>query len=122
MRKLLIQNAAVITMDPQSGDLRPGDILIEGERIAAVGARIAAADAEIVDGRAFIVIPGLVNAHMHTWQTGLRAISSNWTLLEYFRWVHAGLATRFNLPKISGIANACFGAFESAELRHDHFG
>jgi cytosine/adenosine deaminase-related metal-dependent hydrolase len=96
VRKLLIQNARVITMDPQSGDLRPGDILIEGERIAAVGSRIAPADAEILDGRRFIVIPGLVNAHMHTWQTGLRAISSNWTLLEYFRWVHAGLATRFN--------------------------
>jgi 5-methylthioadenosine/S-adenosylhomocysteine deaminase len=95
MRTLLIQNATVITMDPQSGDLRPGDILIDGERIAAVGAQITAADAEVIDGRSFIVIPGLVNAHMHTWQTGLRAISSNWTLLEYFRWVHAGLATRF---------------------------
>ncbi len=104
MRKLLIQNAAVITMDTQSGDLRPGDILIQGERIADVGGHIAAADAEIVDGRAFIVIPGLVNAHMHTWQTGLRAISSNWTLLEYFRWVHAGLATRFN-PEDIRIAN-----------------
>ncbi len=103
MRRLLIQDAAVITMDPRLGDLRPGSILIEDERIAAVGARISAPDAEIVDGRSFIVIPGLVNAHMHTWQTGLRAISSNWTLLEYFRWVHAGLATRF-LPEDIHIA------------------
>ena len=96
MRKLLIQNATVITMDTRSGDLRPGDILIEGAGIKAVGSDLAPADVEIFDGRSFIVIPGLVNAHMHTWQTGLRAISSNWTLLEYFRWVHAGLATRFN--------------------------
>lgn len=103
MRRLLIQDAAVITMDPRLGDLQPGSILIEDERIAAVGARISAPDAEILDGRSFIVIPGLVNAHMHTWQTGLRAISSNWTLLEYFRWVHAGLATRF-LPEDIRIA------------------
>ena len=103
MRGLLIQDATVITMDPQWGDLRPGSILIEGERIAAVGAHIHAPDAEIIDGRSFIVIPGLINAHMHTWQTGLRAISSNWTLLEYFRWVHAGLATRF-LPEDIHIA------------------
>jgi cytosine/adenosine deaminase-related metal-dependent hydrolase len=108
MRRLLIQNATVITMDPQSGDLWPGDILIEGKQVAAIGPRINPADAEIFDGRAFIVIPGLVNAHMHTWQTGLRAISSNWTLLEYFRWVHAGLATRF-LPddiRIATLAGA----------------
>ena len=95
MHRLLVQNATVITMDRRQGDLRPGDVLIEGDRIAAVGPRIHAPDAEIFDGRAFILIPGLINAHMHTWQTGLRAISANWTLLEYFRWVHAGLATRF---------------------------
>jgi len=95
MHRLLVQNATVITMDRQQGDLRPGDVLIEGDRIAAVGPRIHAPDAEIFDGRAFILIPGLINAHMHTWQTGLRAISANWTLPEYFRWVHAGLATRF---------------------------
>ncbi len=95
MRRLLIQNATVITMNPQAGDLRPGDVLIEGGQIAAVGVRIEPSGAEILDGSAFIIIPGLVNAHMHTWQTGLRSISSNWTLLEYFRWVHAGLATRF---------------------------
>jgi cytosine/adenosine deaminase-related metal-dependent hydrolase len=94
-RRLLIQNATVITMDRQQGDLRPGDVLIEGDRIAAVGPHIHAPDAEMIDGRAFILIPGLINAHMHTWQTGLRAVSANWTLLEYFRWVHAGLATRF---------------------------
>jgi 5-methylthioadenosine/S-adenosylhomocysteine deaminase len=95
MSKLLIQNATVITMDPRQGDLRPGDVLIEGDRISGVGTHLQAPDAEILDGRAFILIPGLINAHMHTWQTGLRAVSANWTLLEYFRWVHAGLATRF---------------------------
>jgi 5-methylthioadenosine/S-adenosylhomocysteine deaminase len=95
MRRLLIRNATVITMDPALGDLRPGSILIENDRVAAVGEQIARADAEVVDGQSLIVIPGLVNAHMHTWQTGLRGVSSNWTLLEYFRWMHAGLATRF---------------------------
>jgi 5-methylthioadenosine/S-adenosylhomocysteine deaminase len=95
MRGLLIHNATVITMDPVLGDLRPGSILIENDKISAVGEQIARADAEVVDGQSFIVVPGLVNAHMHTWQTGLRAVSSNWTLLEYFRWMHAGLATRF---------------------------
>jgi len=95
MRRLLIKGATAITMDPLVGDLRPADILVENGRIAAVGAGINPADAEVFDAGSFIVIPGLVNAHMHTWQTGLRAVSANWTLLEYFRWMHAGLATRF---------------------------
>jgi 5-methylthioadenosine/S-adenosylhomocysteine deaminase len=93
--KLLIRGATVITMDRTLGDLRPGDVLIEGDRIAAVGEHVDAPSAEILDGSAFILIPGLINAHMHTWQTGLRAVAANWTLLEYFRWMHAGLATRF---------------------------
>jgi 5-methylthioadenosine/S-adenosylhomocysteine deaminase len=103
MRRLLIQGATVISLDPRVGDLWPGDILVEDERIAAVGNEIGSRDNEIFDGCSFIVIPGLVNAHMHTWQTGLRAVSANWTLLEYFRWMHAGLATRF-LPEDIHIA------------------
>ena len=92
--RILIRNADIITMDGGPGDLKRAELLIEGERIAAVG-RIGALDAEIIDGTGFIVIPGLVNAHMHTWQTGLRGIAANWTLLEYFREMHAGLATVF---------------------------
>ena len=94
----------MITMDPRVGDLRPGSVLLEGDRIAAAGGEIPARDAEVIDGSSFILIPGLVNAHMHTWQTGLRAVSANWTLLEYFRWMHAGLATRFR-PEDIRIAN-----------------
>jgi len=46
----------------------------------------------------------LVNAHMHTWQTGLRGLASNWTVLEYFKKMHAGLATLFQ-PSDIYIAN-----------------
>jgi 5-methylthioadenosine/S-adenosylhomocysteine deaminase len=94
-RRILIRDAIVVTMDDDLGDFRPGSILIEGDRIAAIGADLQVADAEIIEAAEFIVIPGLVNAHMHSWQTGLRGAAANWTLLEYFRWVHAGLATRF---------------------------
>jgi cytosine/adenosine deaminase-related metal-dependent hydrolase len=82
-------------MDRQ-GDLAPGDVLVQGDCIAAIGAQLAApADAEVVDAAGCIVIPGLINAHMHTWQTALRGLAANWTLLEYFRKMHAGLATVF---------------------------
>ena len=100
--RTLIRDATIVSMDDQVGDLR-GDLLIENARIAAIAPRIDAADAELVDASGFILIPGLINAHMHTWQTGLRGVAANWTLLEYFKQVHAGLATVFR-PEDIGIA------------------
>ncbi len=94
MAGTLIRGATVITMDTQ-GDLPRADVLVQGDRIAAIAPTIAADDVEVVDAAGCIVIPGLVNAHMHTWQTALRGVAANWTLLEYFQKMHAGLATAF---------------------------
>src|SRR5246127_5701653 len=99
MRRALIKSATVISMDAGIGDLRSGDVLVENGRIAAVRPGIdlgsGAAETDLVDGSGRIVIPGLINAHMHTWQTALRGFAANWTLPEYFRRMHAGLATLF---------------------------
>jgi len=51
MRRLLIRDATVITMDPSLGDLRPGSILVEDERVVTVAEQIHIVDAEVVDGR-----------------------------------------------------------------------
>ncbi|MBE7366632.1 amidohydrolase family protein [Ramlibacter pallidus] len=94
MARTLIRNAAIVTMEPQ-GELPQGDLLVEGDRIAAIAPALSADDAEVVDATGCIALPGLVNAHMHTWQTALRGVAANWTLLEYFQKMHAGLATAF---------------------------
>lgn len=96
MTQRLIRNATIVTMDDDLGDLREADVLIDGHLITGVGKDLPHAGAEVIDGRGRIVIPGLVNAHMHTWQTCLRGLAANWTLPEYFRQVHAGLATLFS--------------------------
>ncbi|WP_250476082.1 amidohydrolase family protein [Caballeronia sp. GAFFF1] len=92
--KLLITGGQVITMDPAIGNGR-FDVLIENDRIVEVGPNVQAHDAQQLDASGCIVIPGLINAHMHTWQTALRGVTANWTLPTYFRSVHAGLATCF---------------------------
>jgi cytosine/adenosine deaminase-related metal-dependent hydrolase len=94
MARILIRGATIITMDVQ-GDLAQGDVLVTGDRLTEIAPRIHADDAQVVDGSGCIMIPGLVNAHMHTWQTALRGLAANWTLLEYFQKMHAGLATVF---------------------------
>jgi 5-methylthioadenosine/S-adenosylhomocysteine deaminase len=96
MAQTLIRAGWVVTMDPTLGDIKNGCVLVDGETITAVGANLAApAGATVVDAPGVIVIPGLVNAHQHTWQTGLRGVAGDWTILEYFRQMHAGLATKF---------------------------
>ena len=95
MKKTLIQGGLVVTMDSSLGDLPRGDVLIEDGRIAAVGTGLSATGASVIDANGMIVAPGLINAHMHTWQTGLRGVAANWTILEYFKKMHAGLATLF---------------------------
>lgn len=92
--RTLIRGAAIVTMDEQ-GDLPEGDILVTGDTLTEIAPRIHADDAQLVDATGHIIIPGLINAHMHTWQTALRGLAANWTLLEYFRKMHAGLATVF---------------------------
>jgi cytosine/adenosine deaminase-related metal-dependent hydrolase len=97
MSRTLVTNAHVITVEPSGSFI--GDVLLEGDTLAAlgpnVGQQVMPGSAQVMDASGCIVAPGFVNAHMHTWQTGLRGLASNWTLLEYFKWVHAGLATRF---------------------------
>jgi cytosine/adenosine deaminase-related metal-dependent hydrolase len=93
-------------MDEKLGDLAGVDLLVEDDRVAAIEptGRLGRQGVEVVDAKNCIVIPGLVNTHMHTWQTALRSVASNWTLLEYFKKMHAGLATVFQ-PEDMYIAN-----------------
>lgn len=65
---LLIKNGVVVRGDARSRTWTQEDVLIDGDRIAAVGPDIASdgPDVEIVDATDRIVMPGLINAHMHS--------------------------------------------------------
>lgn len=103
-RRTLIRNALVVSADPARPRQEHGDILIDGARIAAIGDCPPADDAEVIDAAGMIAMPGFVNAHIHTWQAGLRGIAADWTLADYLRAMHAGLATHFR-PEDIEIAN-----------------
>lgn len=65
----LIVGATIVTMDAERRILTDGALAICGDRIAAVGKRSdiegAVTATQIVDGRDFLMTPGLVNAHIH---------------------------------------------------------
>jgi cytosine/adenosine deaminase-related metal-dependent hydrolase len=77
-RRVLLTGATVVTMDPALGVLSEGDVLIEGEVIAAVGedlrAQGAATDAVVIDASGCVVAPGFVDTHRHAWETQLRRV------------------------------------------------
>ncbi len=104
MSKTLIRNGTVLTLAPGSTPMT-ADVLIDGDRIAAIGPNLDAGEgASVIDADNMIVMPGLVNAHIHTWQTGLRGLATDWTGTNYFRAMHAGLANFFT-PDDIRIAN-----------------
>ena len=72
--RTLIQGGAIITMDAEVPNLSTGDVLVEGDRIVAVAANIQVSDAEVIDARDSIVLPGLVDAHHHAWLGVMRRL------------------------------------------------
>jgi cytosine/adenosine deaminase-related metal-dependent hydrolase len=60
------------------------DVLIEGDRIAAVGHGLSADGAQTIDATGDIVIPGFVDTHRHTWETSIRTCAPDYTLGAYF--------------------------------------
>src|SRR3954465_13040813 len=73
--RVLLRGGHVLSMDAEIGDVYGGDVLIEGDRIAAVGLSIEAADAQVIDASDCIVMPGFIDSHRHTWETVIRGIA-----------------------------------------------
>jgi cytosine/adenosine deaminase-related metal-dependent hydrolase len=82
--RTLIRAGYVLTQDPELGELRDADILIEDDRIVAVGKGLEAAGAKVIDAKDDIVIPGFIDTHRHTWETSIRTCAPDYTLSAYF--------------------------------------
>jgi hypothetical protein len=76
---LLVRGGQLLRGQPPA--LAAADVLIEGERIAAVSSALPRpAGAEEIDATECIVLPGLINAHTHGHNNLLRGLAGRWTL------------------------------------------
>ena len=75
MTSTLLRNIAhLVTFDDLDRELEDVDLLIRDRRVEAIGAGLDAPDdAEIIDASHLLVLPGLVNAHQHLYQVGMRS-------------------------------------------------
>jgi cytosine/adenosine deaminase-related metal-dependent hydrolase len=97
MTRTVIEGCAIATMDAAGTEHADGHLVIDDDRIAAVGAGPApeelARDAERIDGTGRLATPGLVNCHHHLYQWATRGLAQQATLFEWLTelypvWAH----------------------------------
>lgn len=88
MSQILIKNAYVISMNKNREIFKNGSILIENDRIKAVGKvdpLLINSDVEVCDAQGKIILPGLINTHVHLSQQLGRGIADDVVLLTWLR-------------------------------------
>lgn len=87
---LLIEGGAVVTVDERAAVHDPGWVHIEGSRIAGLGPgdpppEVRRAAGHRLDAAGSAVMPGMVNAHTHLFQTLFRGLADDKALLDWLR-------------------------------------
>ena len=125
-RPIVFRNGTVITMDAGRRVLRAADVLVEGERISAVGPSLEVPDGTVeIDASRGIVMPGMVDTHRHMWQTAMRAYGADWTLTQYFVWNYLNYGKLFRPEDIyagnllSGIESLYSGVTTTVDWSHN---
>ena len=88
MKQILIKNAYVVSMNEKREIYNNGSILIENDLIKAIGKvdeKLLLDTAEIIDAKGKIVLPGLINTHVHLSQQLGRGIADDVDLLTWLR-------------------------------------
>ena len=124
MTDLLIRNAdAVVTMDAARTELGQADVLVRGGVVAAVGPKLSAPGAEVIEAAGCVVTPGLVNTHHHLYQTLTRAVPGGqdallfgWLKTLYPIWARFGPEEMFVSAQV-GLAEL---ALSGCTMTSDH--
>ncbi len=92
----LIRNGLTLVGDPRNGQLESLDILIVNGVIAAYNPAEVPEHTEVIDANGCLVVPGFVDTHHHLWETTLRGMTADWTLIDFVwgvRFHHASIHT-----------------------------
>jgi cytosine/adenosine deaminase-related metal-dependent hydrolase len=113
----LIRGGTVLSLDPAVGDFTTGDVLIDGDRILAVGPDLANGEVEVIDASGMIVMPGFIDSHRHIWEGLLRNIGTDVPLegrTSYISFVLHRLAPAFR-PEDAYVGNlvSALGAIDA---------
>ncbi|KAG9445840.1 hypothetical protein H6P81_011968 [Aristolochia fimbriata] len=88
---IVLHNGFIVTVDPDSRVFRNGGLVVEGDRIKAIGQspeilqQYSAVATEVVDLGGRILLPGFINTHVHTSQQLARGIADD---VDLMTWLH----------------------------------
>src|SRR5262249_19935645 len=85
-RRYIIRGGSAVAMDPTlggalKGEFAQADVLVEGKKILAVGPNLAAGNADVIDAKGRIVMPGFIDTHHHQFETALRSFLADGILI-----------------------------------------
>ncbi|MFG2074774.1 amidohydrolase family protein [Nonomuraea maritima] len=117
-RPVVLRGGTVLPMDGPPGGARGvlerTDVLVVGDRIAAVGPELDVPEGTAeIDASGGIVMPGMIDTHRHMWQTALRGYGADWTLTQYFVWFYLEHGRLFRPEDVH--AGNLLGAVEALE-------
>ena len=88
-RPIVLRGGTVLTVDDRRQVLAGHDVLVSGDRIAAIGPGLDVPEGTVeIDATGGIVMPGMIDTHRHLWQTAMRGYGADWTLTQYFVWYY----------------------------------
>ncbi|MDZ4132739.1 MAG: amidohydrolase family protein, partial [Dethiobacteria bacterium] len=113
---ILIKNALLLTMNGKGvGAIPDGFIGISGNKITAIGPMselpVTAAEdqVKVIDARGKVVMPGLIDGHLHAMLTLFRGLAQ-----DMDDWMHYGLAPYLsNLTEAAAISGSALAAVEA---------
>jgi len=94
MKRVIFKNAdIVVTLNEKMEEIKDCDVIVEGNKIVEVGKDLKNNEAEIIDCRGKILLPGFVNTHHHFYQILNRNLSAvqdaelfDWLVYLYEVW------------------------------------
>ncbi|SFW82308.1 amidohydrolase family protein [Amycolatopsis australiensis] len=111
---IVLRGGTVLTLDDTHRVLPGADVLVEGDRITAIGPALAVPPGTTeIDATGGIVLPGMIDTHRHLWQTAMRGYGADWTLTQYFVWYYLEWGKVFRPEDI--YAGNLLGAWEALE-------
>ncbi len=85
MKKILIKNADIVTVNEKKEILSSFDILIEDNKISKIAKNIEESADKIIDATGKVVLPGFIQTHIHLCQTLFRGMAEDRQLMEWLR-------------------------------------
>ncbi|TCO75259.1 5'-deoxyadenosine deaminase [Marinisporobacter balticus] len=83
-KTLVIKNGNLVTMN-KNKEILSGDLLIEDNRIKSIGSKLDVNADEVIDADGMVVIPGLIQTHIHLTQSLFKGQADDLELLDWLK-------------------------------------